>query len=54
MAPIIVSRKTGEIISAPVLTQEQRDKLWEQYIRCYVRRNPELFQTPPKAQEGDA
>lgn len=51
MAPIVVSRKTREVISAPVITQEQRDKLWEQYIRCYVRRNPDLFQNPQKEQE---
>lgn len=51
MAPTVVNRKTGEIISAPVITQEQRDKLWEQYVRSYVRRHPEMFQEPPK--EGE-
>ena len=46
MEPIIVDRKTGEIISAPVLTPEQRDKMWELYVRCYVRRHPEIFEVP--------
>ena len=27
--PIIVSRKTGEIVSAPEYTQEQKNKAWE-------------------------
>lgn len=54
MAPIVVNRKTKEIISAPVLPPEQQDKMWEQYIRCYVRRNPELFKNPPEKQEATA
>lgn len=44
MDPIVINRKTGKIISAPTLTQEQRDKLWEQYVRSYVRRYPEIFE----------
>ena len=27
--PIIVSRKTGEIVSVPEYTQEQKNKAWE-------------------------
>ena len=27
--PIIISRKTGQIISMPDYTQEQKDKAWE-------------------------
>ena len=49
MEPIVVDRKTGKIISAPVLTPEERDKMWEQYIRCYVRRNPKIFEAPAQA-----
>lgn len=46
MEPIVVDRKTGKIISAPVLTQEQRDELWGQYVRSYVRRHPDIFEMP--------
>ena len=52
--PIIVSRKTGEVLSAPVLTQEQRDKLWEAIIRGHVRRHPEIFQEQPHAKEAES
>lgn len=53
MAPIIISRSSGEIISAPVLTPEQRDAAWEAIIRAHVRRHPEIFQEQPKG-EGES
>ena len=31
--PIIVSRKTGEIVSVPEYTQEQKNKAWEYIVR---------------------
>lgn len=31
--PIIVSRKTGEIVSAPEYTQEQKNRAWEYIVR---------------------
>lgn len=49
--PIVISRATGKILSAPVLTQEQRDKLWEQVIINHVRRHPELLQEQPEAEQ---
>lgn len=42
--PIIADRKTGEIISAPKLTQEQRQRAWEIIVRAYVEKHPELQQ----------
>lgn len=55
--PIIVSRKTGEVISAPEYTQEQKNKAWE-YI---VRQNAEKIlaglqpdqNTEPERNESD-
>ena len=41
--PIIVNRHTGEIISKPEITQEQKDAAWEIIIKNYVSRHPEIF-----------
>ena len=41
--PIVVDRRTGKIISAPELTQEQKDAAWEVIIRNWVKQNPEKF-----------
>ena len=41
--PIVIDRHTGEIISKPEITQEQKDTAWEVIIRNYVRRHPEIF-----------
>lgn len=54
MAPIVISRNTGEIISAPVLTPEQRDAAWEAIVSAYARKHPEIFQEPPKGEEESA
>ncbi len=39
--PISISR-TGPI-AVPEITQEQRDILWAQVLRAYIRENPELL-----------
>lgn len=41
--PIVIDRHTGEIISKPEITQEQKDAAWEMIIRNYVSRHPEIF-----------
>jgi len=41
--PIVVSRKTGEIISAPKITQEQKEAVWAAIVKAYAQRHPELF-----------
>ena len=41
--PIVVDRRTGKIISAPELTQEQKDFAWEMIIRNWIKLNPEKF-----------
>lgn len=52
--PIIINRKTGEV-KAPEITQEQRDALWGELIRNYVRKHPEalsaLEESPDKGEK---
>ena len=40
--PIIIDRRTGEV-KAPEITQKQRDTLWGELVRNYVRKHPEEF-----------
>lgn len=41
--PIVIPRE-GSIPAGPSpLTQEQRDKLWEQYIRNWAQRHPDAL-----------
>lgn len=53
MAPIVISRKTGKVISAPTFTPEQRDKLWGQIIISHVSLHPELLQAQQQAEQHD-
>lgn len=48
--PITVSRKTGEIASAPKITQEQKDAVWAAIVKAYAQKHPEIFNTE---KEGD-
>ncbi len=48
--PIVVSRQTGQIISAPELTQEQKDVAWAAIVKAYAQKHPEIFNTD---KEGD-
>ncbi len=41
--PIVISRATGEILSAPEITQSQQDKLWGTIVRNYAKKHPEIF-----------
>ena len=41
--PIKISRQTGEIIGAPEYTQDQKDKVWENIVREWEKKNPELL-----------
>lgn len=43
MPPIVIDRTTGAVQSAPELTATQRDTLWGELIRAYVRKHPEVF-----------
>ncbi len=43
MEPIVIDRTTGSVKSAPELTATQRDTLWGEIIRAYVRKHPEVF-----------
>lgn len=45
--PIVISRATGEILSAPEITQDQRDKLWGTIVKNYVKKHPEIFEEEP-------
>ena len=52
MAPIVISRGTGEVLSAPILTPEQREAAWAAIVKAHAKRHPELFQEPNEAKEG--
>lgn len=41
--PIVISRATGEVLSAPDIPQDQRDKLWSAVVKNYVKKHPEIF-----------
>ena len=47
--PIVVSRRSGKTISAPEITQEQRDMLWEGLVKAYIQRHPEMLQADSQA-----
>lgn len=49
---IKIDRKQGKVISAPVLTQEQKDYAWEQIVEAWARKRPEELWTPGKSAEG--
>lgn len=39
----IVIRRDGSLVSIPQLSQEQINALWEQIVRAYAQRHPEIF-----------
>ena len=41
--PIIINRRTGEV-KAPEITQEQRDCLWGELVRNYIREHLEKLE----------
>ena len=41
--PIVISRTGSERYSEPVITPEQRGKLWETYVNAYLDKHPELL-----------
>lgn len=46
--PIVISRETGEIIRAPVYTQEQKDRVWEYVVRSWAEANKAQLQALAK------
>lgn len=42
--PIVINRGTGEILSAPEITQNQQDTLWGAIVRNYAKKHPEIFE----------
>ena len=40
--PIVINRNTGAV-KPQKITQEQRDALWGELVRNYVRKHPEEF-----------
>lgn len=52
--PIVVSRETGKIISAPELTQADRDLGWEAVARAFAKRHPDLLVQQPAQNEAQA
>ena len=49
--PIVIDRKTGEILAAPELTSEQKQKAWEFIVKTYVEKHPEKLQELFETQE---
>lgn len=43
MKPIVISRKNHALISAPDLTQEQQDLLWEHLVQAYLNTHSEVL-----------
>lgn len=41
-AAIVISRD-GSVVRMPQLSQEQINALWEQIVRNYAQRHPEIF-----------
>lgn len=41
--PFVVDRRTGKIISAPELTQEQKDLAWEMIVKSWIQKNRDEF-----------
>lgn len=41
--PVVISRSSGEILSALELTSGQRSKLWEKYLMTYINKHPEIL-----------
>lgn len=39
----IVIRRDGSLVRMPQLSQEQVNALWEQIVRNYAQRHPEIF-----------
>ena len=51
-SPIVIGRESGEVVSTPQLTQDQKDTLWEAYVRAYIRIHPEIFKRKKPACGG--
>lgn len=45
--PIVINRNTGAV-KPQKITQEQRDTLWGELVRNYVRKHPEALTEEPK------
>ena len=43
--PIVMSR-SGTVLSAPEVTQEQSNKMWEALIRKWAKKHPEALKQP--------
>lgn len=46
--PIVISRETGAIISAPVCTPEQTDRAWEAVTKAWAEANKAQLQALAK------
>lgn len=51
--PIKAERHTGKSISAPELTQEQKDKLWEVIVQAWIEKHPEEFRELVQGKKED-
>lgn len=48
--PIVINRHTGEVISRPEITPQQKQALWEAYVRSWLDKHPEIFNQEQSAE----
>lgn len=49
--PIIVNRRTGDIISMSEITQQQKNKAWKHILEYWIKRNDDKFVAMIKEKE---
>ena len=52
--PIVISRSGAVIPAEPVLTQEQKDKLWESIIKNWAQRHPDALKNLQEVKYGSS
>lgn len=50
--PIVIPRT--ETIAAPEISQQDRNRLWEQIVRNYAEKHPEIFSDAARRKDKDA
>ena len=43
--PIVISRKSGDVLEMSPISQDQRAVLWQQVIKTWLEKHPEEFRT---------
>lgn len=51
--PIVIDRKTGELLDAREPTTEQKQKAWEIIVKNYVEKHAEILQEQEETNENN-